>query len=227
MKKQDSKQSRGDTRNLRLVQAHETASTAEAGEDLTRSLLAHSDSYADQFRGTAAQLISAGLVSVNELPGQPGAAKRQMCFDASGQRLHRQGAKPVARQPGCRRIRKISSSVFEVQVALSEHERASRNLFEDRDDEISAWKVKLESANSNADAQLACIEMVRQEQLLSDAELVARARQSIAYRLNFHQEHLQKAMRAIQEARDALSLGPARRRAAAIKLVHSARWANP
>lgn len=80
----------------------------------------------DEYTGTAAQLIAAGLVREDELPGRPGNGRYMMSFTAEGQRITRGGARNVNKASGYRQIKAAPSGCFIVLRAVGEQEAWAR-----------------------------------------------------------------------------------------------------
>lgn len=81
----------------------------------------------DAYRGTAEALVSAGLVTLDELPGQPGRGRTMVTLNADGTAV-----KKGAGSPGCqwdegrKQIRKSGEWNFEVCIQVSPEERERR-----------------------------------------------------------------------------------------------------
>lgn len=90
------------------------------------------NSWADEYQGSAQDLAAAGLLLVNQLPGQPGMRKMRVTVYADGSI---QGGrcyidKQRAREPGARWIERGPGGYYRVTVAVPEDLKKRRRLAE-------------------------------------------------------------------------------------------------
>lgn len=87
------------------------------------------NSRSDEYRGTAAALAAAGLIELDQVPGQPGMRKVTVRILADGSVL---GGVPTAnhsniREPGAKEIERAGAGRFRVRVWLTEEEEQQRD----------------------------------------------------------------------------------------------------
>jgi len=80
---------------------------------------------ADCFTGTAEDLVAAGLVRIDQLPGQPGNGSTTASFRGDGSRV-RKGMFAECRAAGYLRIRKVSRRLISVERGVGEEEHRRR-----------------------------------------------------------------------------------------------------
>jgi hypothetical protein len=80
---------------------------------------------ADCFTGTAEDLVAAGLVRTEQLPGQPGNGTTTVSFRADGTRV-RKGTPGACRAVGYLRIRKVSRLLICVEQGIGDEEHRRR-----------------------------------------------------------------------------------------------------
>lgn len=80
---------------------------------------------ADCFTGTPEDLIAAGLVRMEQLPGQPGNGCKAVSFRADGTRV-RKGTPGSCRALGYLRIRKVSRLLICVERGVGDEEQRCR-----------------------------------------------------------------------------------------------------
>jgi hypothetical protein len=94
-----------------------------------RGVMKHADmSWADEYIGTGEALAAAGLVRMDQLPGQPRMRKTRVVIFADGSIPS--GAPTVrharSEEPGAKAIERVSKTTYSVRVRLSEGEREVR-----------------------------------------------------------------------------------------------------
>jgi hypothetical protein len=94
-----------------------------------RGVMKHADmSWADEYIGTGEALAAAGLVRMDQLPGQPGMRKTRVVIFADGSIPS--GAPTVrharSEEPGAKAIERASKTTYSVRVRLSEGEQEVR-----------------------------------------------------------------------------------------------------
>jgi hypothetical protein len=95
-----------------------------------RGVMKHTDmSWGDEYIGTGEALAAAGLVRMDQLPGQPGMRKTRVVIFADGSIPS--GAPTVrharSEEPGAKAIERASKTTYSVRVNLTNDEQAIRN----------------------------------------------------------------------------------------------------
>lgn len=98
----------------------------------------------DEFEGTPADMIAAGLVKLEELPGVGDNGRYMMTFAADGQRLTRGCSRKRGGSEGYRQIRTVSRGRVRMIYRISEAEgmeraRARRAAYQQREDLARVW----------------------------------------------------------------------------------------
>lgn len=90
--------------------------------------------WGDEYTGTAEQLVAAGIVRDDELPGRPGNGITMMTFGADGARIKKGNSSSASGMAGYRQIRKCSRRLFTVcrSVGSEEADRRREAYFEER-----------------------------------------------------------------------------------------------
>jgi hypothetical protein len=89
--------------------------------------LLRADGFGDVYSGSADALIAAGLVTPEQLPGQPGNGSSMVSFYPDGTRVPR-GSNYACKRPGYKQIRRVGKSgSFHVLVRQSEEEHERRD----------------------------------------------------------------------------------------------------
>lgn len=99
---------------------HETPQTTTHGVKVEQSI------WADHYEGTGKELIAAGLVTADQLPGAPGQNTTRVTFGPDGSKYGRNVSNAAREVPGCKLVRRISRLRFKVRVIVSEAERERR-----------------------------------------------------------------------------------------------------
>lgn len=96
------------------------------------------------YRGTEFALCAAGLVQSHQLPGKPGNNKCAVTiYPANNASSSKEGSKKRGKPEGTICIKKISESLYEVDVVISDEESARRNGKHNA--ETQAWERHVDS----------------------------------------------------------------------------------
>jgi len=93
------------------------------------ALLTHQFPDVDIYKGTAEQLVAAGLISADRLPGQPGCRKVMQYVSATGEIL--QGGSARRMLPGVRHVLRENKKHFRISMNVGDEAARRRDLDHD------------------------------------------------------------------------------------------------
>lgn len=93
----------------------------------------------DSYTGTDADMVRAGLVRPDQLPGAPGNGRTMVTFLANGERVRKGDSRSTRNAPGCIAVRRRTPRLLLVEIQISREAGEARR---------DAWLAARERAQS-------------------------------------------------------------------------------